>query len=51
VGRVGEGRRQQSPAVTPGTVHLGLGQEEAAGQVGSTEIGAAQIGSAEVGQP
>jgi len=51
VRRSGNRIRQSGVAVTAGRIELRLGQEQAAGQVGSRKIGAAQIGTDDVGPP
>lgn len=40
---------QAGPSVAPGGVDLGLGEEQAAAQVGAGEVGVAQVGTGQVG--
>src|SRR5690348_2332912 len=51
VGGAGEGRWQPGGRIASGGVHLRLGQEDTAGQVGPLQPRVAQIRSDEVGHP
>jgi len=50
VRRAGERRWQPGAGIALGRVELGLGEEQAAGEVGAPQVGASEVGSREVGQ-
>ena len=46
--RAGKRRRQPGAAVAPRRIELGLGQEDAPGQVGAAQVGAPEVRSGQV---
>jgi hypothetical protein len=47
---VSEPRRQPRAGVAVGRVELGLGKEQAPGEISASQVGAPEVGSCEVGQ-